>query len=177
MAECLLCQTALNPYGAGNFSCVKCVYTLPGMIEVHKLPSLYIFPWNMSQHNVAPAKPSFYFCSMKFYIRSEQHWFLQMQNLMKELCCKKGAKKPSTPPWQPQAEAQQTGQRIVVAQDLLLWQTLRVRICLPVRALAAGFLSPLCIPNPSGTRQSLGVRITCICNVPAHGAQTTWHSP
>lgn len=39
----------------------------------------------MSQHNVAPAKPSFYCCSMKFFIRSEQHWFLQMQNLMKEL--------------------------------------------------------------------------------------------
>ena len=34
----------------------------------------------------------------------------------------RGAKKPSTPSWQPQAETQQTGHRIATGQDLLLWQ-------------------------------------------------------
>jgi len=32
------------------------------------------------------------------------------------------AKKPLTPPWQPQAEAEQMGHRIATGQDLLLWQ-------------------------------------------------------
>lgn len=35
----------------------------------------------------------------------------------------RGAKKPSTLPWQPQAETQQKGHRIATSQELLLWQS------------------------------------------------------
>lgn len=85
------------------------------------MPSLYIFPWKVSQHNVSPAKPSFFFLSEVF------DWVqVTLVSADAELneggVLQRGAKKPSTPPWQPQADTQQKGHRIATSQEPLLWQ-------------------------------------------------------